>query len=227
MSTASLPPSPRIDIRLPSGLLLRDAAAMLVAKFALWPWEVYDGVPLSDPDVITAEDVNASFQIGARTSVKHADYRTCIDGVRARLSGLLRTIPRNVRLEQPDLDLAAIRTPIIDLFDSMTAIPGMKLANASKIVHRHRPALLPILDSMIDRYYWFSVSLRDEPLFLRLQRMSWGEYAFTLIDQLRQDLLFIEPQLVEVRRAVANTTFAGASNLRLLESLIWYYYAGR
>jgi hypothetical protein len=86
---------------------------------------------------------------------------------------------------------------------------------------------MPILDSVVHNYYRFSISLRDEDLFLRLSAMSWGEFAFSLIAQIRQDLRAVGRQIAEVQRAVAGTPFAGASALRVLESLIWYYYAGR
>lgn len=227
MSAARPPQYPRIDLQLPSGLHLRDAAAMLAAKFAMWPWYVYDGVPVVDPYVVSDDDVVTSFQIGARTNVNRVDYRSSIGAIRERMSGFLRAIPRDARLDSPGLDLDAVREPIIGLFDCMTGIAGMKLGNASKIVHRHRPALLPILDSVVRDYYWFAISLNDEGLFLRLARMGWGEYAFTLMSQLRQDLLAVEPQLGVLRRAVTGTTFTGASAMRILESLIWYYYAGR
>jgi hypothetical protein len=229
MSTVAPPQYPTIDLQLPSGLRLRNAVAMLAAKFAIWPWYVYDGVPLVDPDLVSDDDVDTSFQIGARTSVKRADYRSRVGAIREVTGQFLRLIPRDARLDAPTLDFDAMRAPVVGLFDTMTGVAGMKLGNASKIVHRHRPAFLPILDSVVRNYYWFAISLHDEDQFLHLSgpTVGWGEYAFSLMGWLRHDLLAVEPQLSDLRRAISDTPYSGASAMRILESLIWYYYAGR
>ncbi len=70
---------PRIEIRLPSGLLLRDPVAMLAAKFGQWPWDRYDGLPLADPNA----DVDAAFNIRERNNVNRAEFRQRVADVRA------------------------------------------------------------------------------------------------------------------------------------------------
>src|SRR5262249_51103984 len=194
-----------------SGLLLRDAAQMLTAKFRLWPWAVYDGVPLANPHVVSDTDFDVSFQLGARTNISRAEYRRRIGAVGERLSEFLRDIPCDASLDDPSLDLASLRRAVIDICGCMTKLDGIKLANASKIIHRHRPAFLPILDSVVRDYYWFAISLRDEELYLRLSSMTWGEYSFVLMEKIRQDLLAISGQLAEVRRAEAVADYAGVS----------------
>jgi hypothetical protein len=200
---------------------------MLAANFGQWPWDRYDALPLADPDAVSDADVDAAFDIRARNNVNRAEFRQRVADVRDELGVFLREIPVNASLSDPGLDLAAIRPAVVGLLDRMTRVGGMKLANATKIVFRHRPRLLPILDSVVRDYYGFSISLRDEELFLRIGTMGWGDYAFVLMEEMRRDLLAVGDQLARVRTALSGTSYAGMSDLRMLESLVWYYYAGR
>jgi len=185
-------------------------------------------VPISDPWVIDNEDVNIAFSgLGALTPVNLADYTRTVMSVRAESSRFLHDIPVEVSLDNANLDMSALREPIVGLLDCLTAIRGVKLVNATKTIHRHRPRLLPVLDSVIEKYYWFDASIRNKDLFLAFQHMTWGEYGYALIELIRGDLLLVSTQIDQLREAVRGTDFAGASSLRILESLIWYYYAGR
>jgi len=222
---------PSIDIRLPSGLLLRDAPRMLRDKFNLWPWSRYDGIALADPFRITDQDVDASFSIGARNAIKREEYKRGIHAVHDELTRFLQKIPPDSALENPNLDMHAMREPIVGLLNCLTGVSGAKLANATKILHRFRPKLLPVIDSVLQNYYWYAISMKDEARFIELTR-SWkgaqgGEYAYLLMQLFRDDLCAVMPQLLEVRDAVERTAFAAASPVRILEGLIWYYYAGR
>jgi hypothetical protein len=219
-----------IDIHLPSGLMLRDAVGMLTAKFRQWDWDRYDGNRVRDPQTVTGEDVEISFSgAKARTSVNHVDYKENIAKRQDELSEFLKEIPVGVAIEGDGDTLDALRKPIVGLYDCLTAIPGVGLANATKLTHRHRPAFFVLLDSAIRKYYWSSTSIRDEERFLRLKRLGWGEYAFALLELFREDLCAVEvmDKIDQVRDAVREQRFASISRARLLESLIWYYYFGR
>jgi Family of unknown function (DUF6308) len=219
--------NPVIDIRLPSGLLLRDAAAMLRAKFRQWSWHRLDGIPLADPHVITDTDVDASFRgARARTSINRVSYKAAFRKKQEQISGLLRSIPADIGLE--DADLNRLRAPIVGLYDSLMAMKGVKLANATKVTYRHRPRLLPIIDSALEYYYWYAISICNEDRWLQLRRVvGWGDYAFALLSLFREDLCAVIGQVDQVREAVRDSPFASISRVRVLEALIWHYYFGR
>jgi hypothetical protein len=218
--------NPTIDIHLPSGLLIRDAAGILTAKMKLWPWDRFDGVPVSDPHTITDEDVDTHFRLGARSSVKRDAYKKGIRGCKEQISKFLRAISIRAAIED-DGCLTDLRKPIVGLYDCLTGMKGVKLANATKLTHRHRPKLLPVLDSALENYYWYSTSIRDEDRFLQLRRLDRGEYAFAILDLFREDLRAVVGQIDAVKRTVKESPFSDISRARLLESLIWYYYFGR
>jgi hypothetical protein len=217
-----------IDIHLPSGLVLRDAATMAEAKFRQWPWAMYDGIPVADPDTITDMDVDISFSgMNARNNVKRDRYKEGVRAVQQAASHHLRQIPIDAVLEAGDESLERLRQPLIGLFDCLTAVRGMKLANATKAVHRHRPHLIPVLDSWVRDYYWYAASLHHEELFRSFGAMNWGEYAFALLQLIRADVVAVREKIDAVRQSAANQDYGAVSRARLLESLIWYYYAGR
>jgi hypothetical protein len=218
--------NPEIDIQVPSGLLLRDAVGMLGRKFGQWPWARFDGIPLADQHVVTDADVDASFSGDrARSNVNRNDYKAAFREHQAEISELLRAIPADVCLEDADLDQPGI--PIVSLYDCLMAMKGVKLANATKVTHRHRPRLLPVIDSALDNYYWYATSMRNGNRWLQIRDVGWGEYALALLSLFREDLRAVVGQIDRVRQAVKGTPFAGISRVRTLEALIWYYYLGR
>ena len=104
------------------------------------------------------------------------------------------------------------------------------MAGATKLLARFRPGLIPVIDSVVEDYLWFSTSIRHENRFRDLQR-AWnrapkGDYIFLLLELLRDDLRGALQGIDKVLEACASESFANASRVRVVESLIWFYYAG-
>lgn len=211
-----------VDVHLRSGLVLRDAAAMLVEKFRQWPWDRYDGDPPRDPNVVDpGRDVDRVYRLGARTP--RSAYVSLIGARGADLSACLRRIPTDVALE--DADLESLRAPLVELFDAVSG-KHLKMAGATKLLFPFRPLLLPVIDSVVDDYYWFATSIGDEPAFRRLgTTQGLGNYIFELMRLMRADVDGARSELDAVRAACSSHAFSAASRVRVLESLIWHYYA--
>lgn len=208
-----------IDIELPSGIVLKDAARMLREKFAQYPWDRYDRDVPRHPDCVTTEDIGRANRLGARASYAVWDSLIAKDG--ETLNGLLAQIPMTP-LE--DTDLEAYRQPLVELFERVIR-KHIGLAVATKALYPLRPAFLTVLDSVLENYYWFASSIRDEPLFRRLQACRWGEYTFELLALIRADIRGARTAIDEVRANIEGEPFANASRVRIVESLIWWYYA--
>jgi hypothetical protein len=100
---------PRIDIRLASGLLLPDSVRMLVTKFRIWGWDLYDGVPVLDPFRIMDDDVDTSFTgIKMRTPATRPVFKASVRNVEAEVARYLGAIPCDVTLENGGLGLEAL-----------------------------------------------------------------------------------------------------------------------
>jgi hypothetical protein len=212
-----------IDIHLKSGLVLRDAPAMLVEKFRQWPWDKYDGDRPHNPDVVDpGPDVDRVYRLGARTP--RSAYLTLIEAHGAQLTACLRSIPADVPLE--DADLTSLRQPLVRLFDLALAGKHLKLAGVTKLLFPFRPLLLPVIDSVVDRYYWFATSINDEPTFRRLGVIEgWGDYIFELLRLMQADVDAARSEIDDVLDACKGHPFSKASRVRIVESLLWQYYA--
>ncbi len=207
------------ELRLLSGLRFADPAGMLRAKFAQWPWSKYDGDLPATPDRVTVADVERANRLGARLS--YAVWKRLVGTKGPAINALLAQLPKSA-LE--DVDLDAIRGPLVGLFD-LVIEKDISISRATKILFPFRPALLAVLDSVVEYYYWYATSIANEARFRRLQRASWGEYAFELLGLIRDDIISARDALDAVRASLAGEPFASASRVRIVESLIWWYFA--
>jgi hypothetical protein len=209
-----------LDVALPSGIVFSDAVGMLHRKFELWPWERYDGDPPSDCNHVRPADVARVYRLGARTS--RTIYGELLRSHGAKVNRLLRKLPTSA-LE--DTDLAAIRVVIEQLFDLLLGQKGVKLAGATKLLYPFRPALLPVIDSVVDYYYWYATSIRDEQRFRVLQSATWGTYVYELLLLMQADVRGAQHDIDRLLAACAGQPYAAASRVRVVESLLWFYYA--
>jgi len=216
-----------VDLRLPSGLFLRDAPKMLGKKFEQWPWENYDGVPVSDPNKIGNADIDRVYQLGARTP--RDAYKQLLKERGEKIAECLCALPTGVELEAGESTVIALRDPLVRLFDLCLGAKHVKLAGATKLLSPFRPALIPVIDSVIENYYWFATSIRNENQFRKLQRAykgsAWGEYVFLILQLMRDDVWSAKDQIDKVILACKGECYASASRVRIVESLIWFYYA--
>lgn len=65
-------------------------------------------------------------------------------------SRALERIPSGASLVADDADVPW--GPLRDLFRAFEGLPGVGLPRLTKVLHKKRPALIPILDSIVDRY---------------------------------------------------------------------------
>ena len=210
-----------VTVQLASGLVVDNAADRLRAKFEQWPWENYDGCFPANPNGITVADIDRVYQLGARAA--RVTYRELIRKDGRELNALLRQIPRKA-LE--DVNLNAVRDPVIKLFDLVMRRPGIKLANGTKLLYPFRPRFLAVLDSVLDAYYWYTTSIRNERGFRQLQSTAkWGPYVFELLRLLQEDVRSCRHEIDAVLKECASEPFAKAPRVRMVESLIWHYYA--
>src|SRR5207247_9556525 len=98
-------------------------------------------------------------------------------------------------------------------FDACADIRGIGFSKMTKALHRKRPALIPMLDSLVQAYL-----TRDDPR-TRLSG-SFGERATALARSYKQDLDRNRSVLHEVQRELANREYR-LTEVRILDLLIW------
>ena len=216
-----------VDIQLRSGLLLKNAAGMLIKKFEQWPWKNYDGDRPRDPNVIDSQDIKRVYQLGSRT--RGSAYVELLQTHGETLSLCLKAIPTKVALENEEF--SSVKEPLVELFDVVLSAKYVKMAGATKLLYPFRPLLIPVIDSVVESYYWYATSIHEMKTFRKLEKAyrqrdrGYGEYVFEILCLMKNDLEGAREAIDKVLGACEDQDFARASRVRVLESLIWYYYA--
>jgi Family of unknown function (DUF6308) len=103
--------------------------------------------------------------------------------------------------------------PMTRLFDAFADIRGIGFSKMTKALHRKRPALIPMLDSVVQAYL-----TRDKPE--ARSAGSFGERATELVRIYKRELDRNRSVLHELQRGLAAHTYR-LSEVRILDVLIW------
>jgi len=125
-----------------------------------------------------------------------------------------RRIERALRRIGPDASLAARSVPwdpLGDLFDAFADIRGVGCSKMTKALHPKRPALIPMLDSVVQRY------LQSDDLGASA---PFGERALALVRGYKRDLDRNRRALRAVRTETARRGH-DLTEVRILDLLIW------
>jgi hypothetical protein len=151
-------------------------------------------------------DVRRANRGGARISAAEAD---AIRDRRTAIERALRTIHREASLAGP---AAAVPwAPLGRLFEGFADIRGVGLAKTTKALHGKRPALIPILDSVVQAYL-----ADDDPG----ERAPFAERGLELVRAYKRDLDRNRAALRAVRSELARRGYEVAE-VRILDVLIW------
>jgi len=174
----------------------------------------YDGYDSSGPASFNEGDLRMANRSGARISA-------------AEIAAILERrgeIERALRKVQPDASLADATSSIpwvvlTRLFDAFADIRGIGFSKMTKALHRKRPALIPMLDSVVQAYL-----SRDDPGTRSSE--SFGERATALVRSYKRDLGRNRSVLHELQQELASSTYQ-LTEVRILDLLIWSVSAGR
>ena len=97
------------------------------------------------------------------------------------------------------------------LFDAFANIRGVGFSKMTKTLHRKRPALIPMLDSVVQKY------LEDDDLGTQA---PFGERALGLVRGYKRDLDRNRAAVRAVRRELARRNLE-LTEVRIVDLLIW------
>jgi hypothetical protein len=168
-------------------------------------YEAYDS---SGPASFDESDLRLANRGGARISA-------------AEIAAILERrgeLERALRRVHPDASLADATSsipwlPLTRLFDPFGNIRGVGFSKMTKALHRKRPALIPILDSVVQAYL-----TRDDPNMR--SSGSFGERATALVRSYKRDLDRNRSALQEIQQELASRTYR-LTEVRVLDLLIW------
>ncbi|TDW90892.1 hypothetical protein EV137_4723 [Kribbella pratensis] len=177
-----------------------------------WAYPGYDAYyARSDPQRIEDADLLAPVLLNVSRLTLKAYYG--LQKHRERLQDCLAAIPEDAELiSAGDHDLETIRK----LFAVLNApgIPDVQGTILAKILHRKRPAFIPLYDERVRRCY--QVGPRA-PLPVR-RRRPWGEFFVTLAMAMRSDLVDQRDTWTEIANLATSPRI---SLLRALDIVAW------
>jgi hypothetical protein len=136
---------------------------------------------------------------------------------RSEIESALSEIPPGASLA------AAMRSipwiPLMRLFDGFADIRGVGFSKMTKALHRKRPALIPMLDSVVQAY--LRTDGTEGP-----PSGTYGERATALVRSYKQDLDRNRSALRQVREELASREYR-LTEVRILDLLIWSRSAAR
>lgn len=199
------------NIVLESGLTLIEPEFM-IETFVCEEYDYWDAPPegamaVQQDSMLTMYDILYSVLINS--NIRREGVWNFWD-VREQVGAALAEIADDVSLlslTEPEVPWDALEC----LFETCT-VPWVKLATATKVLHKKRPKLIPILDSVLQNYY---CSVTDSIL----PDEEW-EKGVWVMQRFRDDLLACECEINQL----CNTLEEQARPLtpvRVLEALIW------
>jgi len=199
---------------------------------AIRPFVLRNGVEIDDPLTVVLDFVSAGYAYDLDTAsgpatFDESDLRLANRGG-ARISAVelaailerTRTIERALRRVALDASLAGPTSsvpwlPLSRLLAAFADIRGVGFAKMTKALHKKRPALIPMLDSVVQRY------LADDDLGAQA---PFGERALELVRGYKRDLDRNDAAMRAVRRELARRDHA-LTEVRILDVLIWSAFA--
>jgi Family of unknown function (DUF6308) len=168
-------------------------------------WRLPDSDP-SRPGSFGEPDLRLANRDGARISA----------GEIAAILERRRAIERALRAIAPHASLTGAGNavpwlPLRQLFDAFADIRGVGFSKMTKALHRKRPALIPMLDSVVQKY------LGDDDLGAQA---AFGERALGLVRGYKRDLDRNRAAVRALQRELARRGYS-LTEVRILDLLIW------
>jgi Family of unknown function (DUF6308) len=160
----------------------------------------------SDPASFDEADLRLANRGGARISA-------------AQIAAILERradIERALHEIDPEASLARAAgsipwAPLARLFDAFADISGIGFSKTTKALHRKRPALIPILDSVVQAYLATDDPGRVEP---------FGNRAIAFVRSYKRDLDRNRAALKEIQRELGRRGHR-LTEVRILDIMIW------
>jgi Family of unknown function (DUF6308) len=195
--------SPIQPVVLRKGFEIVDPLAVVLDFLERWRFDVG---PASESATFGESDLRRANRGGARISAAEIEA----------ILGRGRAIARTLGAILADASLAGAATsvpwlPLRQLFDAFADIRGVGFSKMTKTLHYKRPALIPMLDSVVQKY------LEDDDLGAKT---PFGERAIGLVRGYKRDLDLNRKAVRAVRLELARRGYV-LTEVRILDLLIW------
>lgn len=201
------------DLVLKSGVAVPDALGRL-RRFCAEEYAYYDAIPAGDPDRVEPVDVLATVAVNSFVT-NAAQVRRIHRGLAARCDSVLARIAPEADLARDENTLPLVQ----ELLHAAVQVRGVLVPVATKVLHRKRPRLVPMLDTVVIVHYLKALG-QAHRLGSTQTKPHAAAVAMTVLAAFRADLLAAGPQLEHLQRGLAVAGYPLAL-VRILELLVW------
>jgi hypothetical protein len=186
-----------------NGIDVQDPLCVVLGFLVRWNVDVADP---SDAPSFGESDLRLANKDGARIS---ATEIAVILERRRSIERALKAIAADASLAEAAND---VPWPALgQLFDAFADIRGVGVSKMTKALHRKRPALIPMLDSVVQRY------LKDDDPGAQA---PFAERALELVRGYKRDLDRNRAAVRALRQELAKRDYS-LTDVRILDLLIW------
>ena len=191
------------EIKLQTGETIQDCISK-VKNFCMLDatYRNYDLVTVKEDNFLTMSDVQLANKMGARMGKRAA--QSVVDKAE-KINSALVSVPAGLELSNNTVPWAALE----NLFRA-TLGPGIHAARATKILHKKRPKLIPILDSVVVSYCQ------------SVNRYSDRDEVSRMVECVRTIKIDVDRNL-DIFRRLISVTGLKLTIVRVHDILIWAY----
>jgi len=204
---------PRI-IAFPSGISINDPLGRLTQVLSE-EYEYYDAIPDASPNEIVPLDVLAAVGINAFIGNASATrIRKVHRGMATHCNSLLALLPTS-----EDIAHTTDLTPIVDIVAAACPIKTVLSAVASKVLHRKRRALIPVIDSVMAEHCC-SQQLANVLAASDVPVPKLKGALRTFLEVVQKDIYQTQTDLLALQAAIATAGWP-LTTLRIHDLLVW------
>ncbi len=126
--------------------LFMDAQDRLTRYFSNGGWEIYDGVEVNQDNHLTIYDIVLSVALNSRVNRSTVWY---LWQQKNSIEEALSKVPTHTCLDSEQVPWNELHV----LFDRFCHIKSVKEAVTTKILHKKRPNLIPVYDSIVGEFF--------------------------------------------------------------------------
>ena len=194
-----------------TGFEVKNPSELLLGFVNHW-FPLYDGVEVAEDNELRVIEIALSTMLNSRISgnTGGAIWREARQQVGESLAKIRVGVDLLDILEtEPIPDESAISLAITAICN----VHRSKLAVATKILHKKRPGLIPIFDSVVEGHYWprWCPSVKGR---------SWGDYAVALTRLVHKDMRSVAGELCDLR-CLLKERGTPMTGCRIFNALMW------
>ncbi len=201
-------------IHLPSGVSLQQPLEALKA-FCLEEYAYYDGLPCLDVNRIEPMDILATIPVNGLYNANAKTVRRIHRGMAERCDVLLREIPEYADLL---IDDNAVKQLEVLLHEAVQVL-GVLVPVATKVLHRKRRNLIPMLDNVMIAHYLRAPSPNNLPAPTQ-NRKTAASMGMRALAEFRDDLRAVSNDIRELQQALSREGYS-LTPVRILELIAW------